>query len=50
MIEKIADGFKNEKAIILPYNVRDYMKTNSATRHLHVTHIGYYPKAKYKFM
>jgi len=49
MTEKIADGFKNEKAIILPYNVRDYLKTNNVTRHLHVTHIGYYPEAKYHF-
>ncbi|MFA7492420.1 MAG: AraC family transcriptional regulator [Proteiniphilum sp.] len=49
MTERIADGFKNEKAIILPYNVRDYLKINSVTRHLHVTHIGYYPEAKYHF-
>ena len=49
MMEKIADGFKNEKAIILPYNVRDYLKTNPVTRLLHVTHIGYYPEAKYHF-
>ncbi|WP_298648502.1 helix-turn-helix domain-containing protein [uncultured Proteiniphilum sp.] len=49
MAEKIADGFKNEKAIILPYNVRDYLKINNVTRHLHVTHIGYYPEAKYHF-
>lgn len=49
MTKKIADGFKNEKAIILPYNVRDYLKTNDVTSHLHVTHIGYYPEAKYHF-
>lgn len=49
MIEKIAEGFKNEKAIILPYNVRDYLKTNIVTMRLHVTHIGYYPEAKYHF-
>lgn len=49
MIEKIAEGFKNEKAIILPYNVRDYLKTNIITMRLHVTHIGYYPEAKYHF-
>ena len=48
-MEKIADGFKDEKAIILPYNVRDYLETNPITRRLHVTHIGYYPKAKYHF-
>ena len=49
MIEKIAEGFKNEKAIILPYNIRAYLKENSVTRNLHVTHIGYYPNAKYHF-
>jgi len=49
MTEKIAEGFKNEKAIILPYNIRAYLKENSVTRNLHVTHIGYYPNAKYHF-
>jgi AraC-like DNA-binding protein len=49
MIDKIAEGFKNEKAIILPYNVRDYLKTNAVTKRLHVTHIGYYPEAKHHF-
>jgi len=49
MTEKIAEGFKNEKAIILPYNVRTYLKSNQATRQLYVTHIGYYPEAKYHF-
>ncbi len=49
MTEKIAEGFKNEKAIILPYNIRAYLKENSATKKLHVTHIGYYPEAKYHF-
>ena len=45
----IAEGFKNEKAIILPYNVRAYLQSNQATRQLYVTHIGYYPEAKYHF-
>lgn len=49
MTEKIADGFKNEKAIILPYNVRDNLKTNDVTRYLHVTHTGYYLGAKCHF-
>lgn len=49
MIEKIADGFKNEKAIILPYNVRDYLLRNNTTKNLYVTHIGYYPQAKYHY-
>lgn len=49
MIEKIAEGFKGERAIILPYNIRAYQAQNSVTKHLYVTHIGYYPKAKYHF-
>lgn len=49
MTEKIPHGFKNEKAIILPYNIRTYLKMNSVTKQMHVTHIGYYPNAKYHF-
>lgn len=49
MLEKIPHGFKNEKAIILPYNVRAYLIKNSVTKQMHVTHIGYYPDAKYHF-
>jgi AraC-like DNA-binding protein/mannose-6-phosphate isomerase-like protein (cupin superfamily) len=48
-MEKIADGFKGEKAIITPYNIRHYQATNEITRQLYVTHIGYYPKARYHF-
>lgn len=48
-IERIAEGFKGEKAIILPYNIRQYLSTNEITRQLYVTHIGYYPKAKFHF-
>lgn len=47
--EKLADGFKGEKAIITPYNVRNYQSENPITRLLYLTHIGYYPKAKYHF-
>lgn len=49
MTEKIAEGFKNEKAIILPYNIRDTLMINNVTKLLHVTHIGYYPEAKHHF-
>ncbi len=48
-MKKIADGFKGEKAIIIPYNIRYYQTQNSVTKHLYVTHIGYYPKAKHHF-
>ena len=49
MTDKIPHGFKNEKAIILPYNIRAYLKENPVTKQLHVTHIGYYPEAKNHF-
>ena len=48
-MEKIADGFKGEKAIITPYNIRDFQSKNPVTKQLYVTHIGYYPEAKYHF-
>jgi AraC-like DNA-binding protein len=48
-MEKIADGFKGEKAIITPYNIRNYQADNAITRQLYVTHIGYYPQARNHF-
>ncbi|MDR1673476.1 MAG: AraC family transcriptional regulator [Bacteroidales bacterium] len=48
-MERIADGFKGEKAIITPYNVRREQTENEITRQLYVTHIGYYPQARYHF-
>ena len=48
-MEKIADGFKGEKAIITPYNIRNYQASNPVTKQLYITHIGYYPKAQYHF-
>jgi len=49
MENTIADGFKGEKAIITPYNVRVYQSKNNITKQLYVTHIGYYPNAKYHY-
>ena len=48
-MEKIADGFKGEKAIITPYNIRKYQSKNPVTKQLYVTHIGYYPDAKHHY-
>jgi AraC-like DNA-binding protein len=48
-MEKIADGFKGEKAIVTPYNIRHYQARNPITKQLYITHIGYYPKAKNHF-
>lgn len=48
-MEAIADGFKGEKAIITPYNVREMQANNEITKQMYVTHIGYYPHAKYHY-
>lgn len=48
-MEKVAEGFKGEKAIITPYNIRHLQTENPITQKLFVTHIGYYPNARYHF-
>ncbi|MDR0743148.1 MAG: AraC family transcriptional regulator, partial [Tannerella sp.] len=45
----IAEGFRGEKAIITPCNIRSYQATNNITRQLYVTHIGYYPDARFHY-
>ena len=45
----LPDGFKGEKAIVTPYNVRLYQATNEITRQMYITHIGFYPDAKYHY-
>lgn len=49
MSKRIGEGFKGERAIILPYNIRDLLAKNPITEQLYVTHIGYYPFAKYHY-
>lgn len=46
---KIAEGFKGEKAIVTPYNIRHMQAANPITRQLYVTHIGYYPQALHHY-
>lgn len=48
-METITEGFKGEKAIITPYNIREYQSSNKITQQLYITHIGYYPNAKHHF-
>ncbi|NDV64266.1 AraC family transcriptional regulator [Bacteroides sp. 224] len=48
-METIAEGFKGEKAIITPYNIRELQAKNKITKQMYVTHIGYYPHAKYHY-
>ena len=48
-MDKIAEGFKCEKAIVTPYNIRHFQTENPITKQLFITHIGYYPYAKYHY-
>ena len=48
-MEKIAEGFKGEKAIITPYNIRNFQAANPITKQMFITHIGYYPHAKHHY-
>lgn len=48
-METIAEGFKGEKAIVTPYNIREYQAKNAITQQLYITHIGYYPNAKHHY-
>ena len=41
-MEKVAEGFKGEKAIVTPYNIRNLQRENNITKQLFVSHIGYY--------
>lgn len=45
----LADGFKGERAIITPYNIRAYQSGNEITKQMYITHIGYYPDAKFHY-
>lgn len=48
-MDQIADGFKGERAIVVPYSIRNFQAENELTKNLFITHIGYYPNAKYHF-
>lgn len=49
MENTLADGFKGERAIVTPYNVRAYQTGNDITKLMYITHIGYYPDAKHHY-
>ena len=38
-MEKVAEGFKGEKAIVTPYNIRNLQRENNITKQLFVSHI-----------
>jgi AraC-like DNA-binding protein len=48
MLQK-KDGFKGQKATVLPLYIKQELMTNPVTRLLYVTDVGYYPEAKYHY-
>ena len=46
---RLSDGFKGEKAILIPNNIRNFQSSNPVTRQMFITEIGYYPHAKYHY-
>lgn len=46
---KRKDGFSGERAIVLPQSIVQDMEEDPISSILHITDIGYYPKARYHF-
>lgn len=45
-MERKEEGFANQKAIVLPLDIKNIMAKDTITKGLYVTDIGYYPNAK----
>ena len=45
----IPSGFPGEREIIIPADLLDSIINNPVTEQLYVTHIGYYPNAKFHY-
>lgn len=48
-IIKKKDGFRNERHIIFPSNINDFIKESPLVDHTYILEIGYYPNAKYHY-
>ena len=46
---KLKNGFTGERALVLPRMIVDKLEEDPLTSMLHITDIGYYPKAKHHF-
>lgn len=46
---KLKEGFNGERAIVLPKIIVDMLEKDPLTSMLHITDIGYYPKADYHY-
>ncbi|MEG1545443.1 MAG: AraC family transcriptional regulator, partial [Tannerellaceae bacterium] len=48
-MKKRKDGFSGERALVLPVSVVQEMESDPLSAPLHITDIGYYPKAEHHF-
>ena len=46
---KLKDGFSGERALVLPQSIIQEMEKDALSSILHITDIGYYPKALHHF-
>lgn len=46
---RLKDGFNGERALVLPQTIVKMMEEDPLTAALHITDIGYYPKAEHHF-
>lgn len=46
---KRKDGFSGERALVVPHSIIEEMEKNPLMAPLHITDIGYYPKAEYHY-
>ena len=46
---KRKDGFSGERALVLPASIIHTMENNPLANALHITDIGYYPRAEHHF-
>ena len=46
---KLKDGFRGERAVVLPPAIVEMIEKHPYTASLHITDIGYYPKAAYHY-
>ncbi|MCC8118604.1 MAG: AraC family transcriptional regulator [Bacteroidales bacterium] len=46
---RIKDGFKGERSLVIPKMIVDYMEQDCICKKMHITDIGFYPRARYHF-
>ncbi len=49
MTPRLKDGFKGERALVIPYFIVNQLKEDILGQELYITDIGYYPHAYYHF-